>query len=107
MKPTRKVKSNMSKKNSRLFAESFLDNINKLSKWGTRKAYSKDGLMSVELVREADHSRGVVSHLNRTGYGTRRFRVRGGEQYGLETKSPSGKSYKEYTLGQIREALMP
>ena len=106
MKPTRKVKSKMNRKNSRLIAKSFLSNVNKLSKWGARKAYSKDGLMAVELVRPADHTRGYVARLNRTGYGTRRFRVFVGEQYGLETKSPSGKSYKEYTLGQIREALM-
>jgi len=96
----------MNRKNRRLYAESFLDNINKLSKRGTRKAYSNDLLMEVQLAREADHSRGFVEHLNRTGYGTRRFRVWGGEQFGLETKSASGRSYKEYTLGQIREALM-
>lgn len=79
----------------RLMAKSFLSNINKLSKWGTRKAYSKDKSMKVVLAREARHI-----------YGARRFRVYGGEQYGLYTKSPSGKSYSEYTLGQIREALM-
>lgn len=89
-------------------AESFLSNINKLSKWGTKKAYSKDKSMKVVLAREANHDdpRGDVPRLNRTGYGTRRFRVYGGEQYGLYAKSPSGKSYSEYTLGQIRRALM-
>lgn len=98
----------MNKKNKRLYAESFLDNINKLSKWGTKRAYSKDKTMKVVLAREADYTnpRGEVPHLNRSGYGTRRFRVYGGEEYGLFTKSPSGKSYAEYTLGQIREALM-
>lgn len=98
----------MNKQNKRLFAESFLDNINKLSKWGSKRAYSKDKTMCVVLAREADHAnpRGDVPRLNRTGYGTRRFRVYGGEEYGLHTKSPSGKSYSEYTLGQIREALM-
>lgn len=96
----------MNKQNKRLFAESFLDNINKLSKWGSKKAYSKDKKMCVTLAREADHTRGNVARLNRTGYGTRRFRVSGGEEYGLWEKSPSGKSYSEYTLGQIREALM-
>lgn len=89
-------------------AKSFLTNINKLSKFGTKKAYSTDKSMKVVLAREADHlaPKGIVPHLKRTGYGTRRFRVYGGEKYGLFTKSPSGKSYCEYTLGQIREALM-
>lgn len=97
-----------SRRTKRLIAESFLSNINKLSKWGTKKAYSRDKSMKVVLARAANHndSWGDVPRLNRTGYGTRRFRVYGGEQYGLYTKSPSGKSYSEYTLGQIRKALM-
>ena len=97
-----------SKKMTQHLAESFLSNINKLSKWSTKKAYSKDKSMKVVLAREANYDapNGYVPYLNRTGYGTRRFRVYGGEQYGLYTKSPSGKSYSEYTLGQIRKALM-
>jgi hypothetical protein len=91
---------------NRYEAESFLDNINKLNMNGTKKAYSKDKSICVTIARNADHSRGVCKRLNRTGMGTRRFRVAGGEDYGLWQKSPSGKSYSEYTLGQIREALM-
>lgn len=86
---------------------SLLSNINKLSKFGSSKtAYSKDKSLKVVIAREADHRHGINRHLKRLGYGTRRFRVFGGESYGLRTKTPSGKSYTEYTLGQIRAALM-
>ena len=36
-------------------AKSFLANINKLSKFGTKKAYSTDKSMKVVLAREANH----------------------------------------------------
>lgn len=71
--------------------KSFLDNVNKLTPG--RSAVSEFGRVTCK--KAADHSRGRVARLNRTGYGTRLFSLSGSEY------AASGK----YTLGKLRQKL--
>ena len=71
--------------------KSFLDNVNKLTPG--RSAVSEFGRVTCK--KAADHSRGHVAHLNRTGYGTRLFSLSSSEY------AASGK----YTLGKLRQKL--
>lgn len=70
---------------------SFLDNVNKLTPG--KSANSQFGRVTCK--KAADHSRGFVKHLNRTGYGTRLFSLSKSDYL------PSGK----YTLGKLRQKL--
>lgn len=72
--------------------DSFMTRVNKLTlgKSTKDKFYGR-----VTLIQNADHSRGYVEHLNRTGYGTRKFSVSGSKMI------PNGK----YTLGGLRNKL--
>ena len=79
------------KKTNKYALKSFLDNVNKLTPG--RRAISEFGIVTCK--KAADHSRGYVEHLNRTGYGTRMFSL------AKSTLAPSGK----YTLGKLRQKL--
>lgn len=71
--------------------KSFLNNVNKLTPG--KSAISQFG--RVTCMKAADHNRGLVKSLNRTGYGTRLFTLSKSEY------APSGK----YTLGKLRRKL--
>lgn len=71
--------------------KSFLSNVNKLVPG--RRTASQFGIVTCK--RAADHTRGRVGRLNRTGYGTRLFSL---------SKSDYAASGK-YTLGKLREKL--
>ena len=72
--------------------KSFLSNVNKLT---PGKSTFDKYFGRVTCIKEADHTRAYNKHINRTGYGTRKFSV------AKSTLIPSGK----YTLGTIRREL--
>lgn len=72
--------------------KSFMENVNKLTPG--RRAIS-DELGIVKCIKAADHSRGYVESLKRSGQGTRLFTM---------SKSPVVPNGK-YTLGKLRAKL--